>query len=265
MAGYKRSGLKKKSSRSKQKSSYRKGLQPRSQSAGGRAPRGAKFARTALAHRVAGRSGSMQIPHGFVGMAADAKFIEITTATYPLANDLLQGTGVPGDALVYLSLIPQGTTVNSRVGKACKAVSLNIRGAIKSNTTAAIASYHVYLIWDYQPNKALPAITDVLKTQDNNSFNNRTWSARFKFLRKYAGVTIGNSGAPATGQEAYYIDDTVAMPADAYIQYTTGDTTGTIGACTNGALYLLGISDQVSAGTVKPELTAIMRLNFEDM
>jgi len=197
---------------------------------------------------------NQMIPRGFVGARGDAKFFDVGSASY--ANDT---TG----SITHLSVIPQGVTVNTREGKACRVTSCNIRGRIFAGTTATFNTVASYLVWDYQPNKVIAGITDIFDSANSLSFPKRENNERFRIIKKWYCTLSGNGTAPATGDETMAIDDYVRMPEDANILCTTADTTGVIGDTIQGALYFVSLGN-VAAGTAAATSTVGFRLNFTD-
>lgn len=194
------------------------------------------------------------VPRGFVGSRGDAKYFDTALATYEAST-----TSTP----VHLSIVPQGTTVNTREGKAFRCTSVNIRGKVSAKTTTTIANYAGYLVWDYQPNKALAATTDILDSASSNSFPKRENNERFKIIKKYYGLVIGNTTTPTVGTEAYEIDDYVKLPKDANVLCTTADTTGVIGNTIQGALLWVPVGD-IATGTAAAQFVIGFRMNFTD-
>lgn len=193
-------------------------------------------------------------PRGFVGTRGDAKYKDTAAATYQADQ-----TG----SITHLSAVGQGTSVNTREGKAFRCTSVNVRGTINSKATTTSAAYCGYLVWDYSPQKAIAAITDIFDSATFVSFPKRENNERFKVIKKYLGVVIGASGTPTTGCESYEIDDYVKLPKDANVLCTTGDTTGAIGNTIQGALYWVTFG-QVPAGTGAAEFVVQFRVNFTD-
>jgi len=212
--------------------------------------------------RVAGRQGTYQIPRGFVGLAGDAKYIDIAKTAYPMGSNAAPGSG----NITYLNTITQGTSVTKRVGKSVRCQSLSVRGAVVAGSTGTVATYHIYYIWDYQPNMAaaVPAYTDFFTSQDDTSLPNRANNARFKILAKITGTVTGNSTAPATGLEVQWIEKIVPMPTDGFTMYNEPDLTGALDQCIQGALYQVCISTALTGNTA-PVFTSAMRLNFQDL
>lgn len=197
---------------------------------------------------------TQMIPRGFVGARGDAKFLDTAFASY--ANNT---TG----SLTHISPIPQGVGVNQREGKACRVTSVNVRGVVAADTTTTTNVFSNYLVWDYQPNKVLPAITVVFDTITAVTFPSRENNERFKIIKKWYGVLIGNVTTPATGKEAYAIDDYVRLPEDCNILCTTADTTGVITNTIQGALYFITMGT-TAAGTADGNTSVGFRLNFTD-
>jgi len=254
---------------------------PRSRSSGGgyattrlRAPTSAQkrsrsggVAARVYKNRVPGRNGSYQIPRGFVGLAGDAKYIDVPTGGAAVVYTM-GSADADADLIKYLSIIPQDATVNGRIGKACQAQSLSVRGFVKAGTAGVATSWHIYWIWDYQPNKVDPQVfLNIMTAKENNSMPNRSNNARYKILKKIAGATLGNSGTPTTGTEIQWIETIVPMPADGFIQFEAGAAgqTGVAAQCIQGALLQLCISTGTTAANTATTWNATMRLNFKDV
>lgn len=185
---------------------------------------------------------------------SDAKFFDIGSAAYACNT-----TG----SVTHLDIIPQGTTISSREGKAYRVKSITVRGYIASDTACVYAGYLCYLIWDKQPNKALAGLTDILETASSSSFLKRENAARFVPLKKWAGVVVGNTTTPTTGDELCHIDDYVRFPKNLVANCTSADNTGVIGNRVNGALLLVTVGD-VAAGNTDCNLITSFRINFTD-
>jgi len=194
-------------------------------------------------------------PRGFVGTRGDAKWVDTAQATYAVDT-----TG----SITHISIVPQGTSVNAREGKAFRCTSVNIRGFISANSAATQNDYQCCLVWDYSPQKVLPAITDIFDSVTSLSFPKRENNERFKIVKKYKGILLGNSAAPTTGDETFHIDDYVKLPKDANVLCTTGDTTGAIGDVIQGALYWVTMGFHAPSATLAAVATMGFRVNFTD-
>lgn len=223
---------------------------------------GAALARRGVAYPAqgsvgarAGRYGGYTVPRGFVGLAGDRKFVDTALAVYAMNT-----TG----SITHVSIVPTGTTVNSREGKSFRVTSCQVRGNVSSDAATTVAPAAWALVWDYQPNKALPALTDIWDAVNDASFIKRENNARFKILLWRHHTMIGNVTTPASGGEQCPVDEFVKMPKDAVALCTVADTTGVIGNRINGALYLCTMGG-IAAGTADANLTVSVRTNFIDV
>ena len=182
----------------------------------------------------------------------DAKFLDIAQATYD--NNT---TG----SITHLDVVPRGTGVNARIGKAFVPTSLQIQGHVSTDSESATVHWANYLVWDLSPNQALPAITDILDAGNSLAFPKRENSHRFKIIRRFHGVLSGPNST-ATGQEQITdVQEYVRMPKGIVSMCTSTDEAGTIGSRVTGALYLISTGNK-GAGTVDATSTLTMRLNY---
>lgn len=198
-----------------------------------------------------------QINRGFLGAAGDAKYVDIANNSY-----VADTTG----SISHMSIIPQGTTVNQRDGKAAMVTSIRLRGMVTGNLAAEPQIACMMLVWDAQPNKSLAAVTDVLDSASSYSFPKRENAGRFTILRQWRYKIVGaNDDAPqSTAASAYDIDEYVKLPRNSITTYTTADNTGVIGNCINGALLFVTVGNKPAGGTAATfYLTG--RTNFVDI
>lgn len=184
----------------------------------------------------------------------EAKFVDTAAAGYGLNT-----TGT----VTHVSIVPTGTTVNSRDGKNFCCTSVQVRGTAYADTTTTVSSGLAMLVWDRQPNKALAGVTDVLDTVSSDSFLKRENAQRFRILKKWRYAFGGNSTAPASGNETFDVDDYVKLPKECVAKCTTADATGVIGNRVTGALLLV-TAGNVAAGTADATFAVGVRLNFLD-
>lgn len=197
----------------------------------------------------AGRGRVSLSSRGFVGTVADAKFLD-------RANDTFENNTT--GQITHISIVPQGVSVNQRIGKAFRCTSINVRGAFTTTGAAVRPAWANYLVWDYQPNKALPAITDILTSANPGAFPVRENALRFKIVKKWSGIAVAS-----TETSAVRFDDYVKLAPDMSVLLTSADTTGVIGDVINGALYFVSTGDVAAAGTDAATNIAF-RLNFTD-
>lgn len=204
--------------------------------------------------RYSAPSGRSRYTRTRVGFG-EAKYVDVAAFAYA-ANT----TGSIG----HVSIVPTGTTVNSRDGKNFRCTSVQVRGYWKADTTTTTSSGMALLVWDRQPNKALAAITDIMDTTASTAFIKRENQQRFKIIRKWRYCATGNSSTPATGKELYDIDDYIKLPAECVASCTTADTTGAIGNRISGALLFLTMGD-TAAGTADLDCNVAIRTNFVEV
>jgi len=163
-------------------------------------------------------------------------FVDTASAAYPFST-----TG----SITHLSVIPQGASVNQRVGKKVLLKSLQCRGQVTNGATATTNDIAYLVVYDKRPTGSLPLITDILNTADSTSMNNDANSGRFQILKRGDFYLAGNATS---------ITDTTGMSADFYLDIKSkpwvakAAGTGSIGDIEEGALYFVTVGNQ-SAGT----------------
>jgi len=202
------------------------------------------------------RAGIFTPQRGFVGSAGEAKYIDIANTTYPCDT-----TG----SITHVSVVPQGTSVNTRVGRKCELKYFQMRGYLRNNSSALYNTVAVYLVWDEQPNKLLPAVTDILDAANAQALSKRENVQRFKILKKWRQVLIGPSGAPTTAVTAVPLDEYVRLPKGLVVVPTTADITGAIGDVINGAMYLVTVGNEPVSATLAATLAVTCRTGFADI
>lgn len=186
----------------------------------------------------------------------DYKFVDLGATNYSAST-----TGT----VTLVATIPQGTTVNTRLGRACQLTSVRVRGS-QLNNTPVPQSYFAALVWDRQPNKALAAVTDIFDSVVSTTFPNASNRQRFKILKTWQYVSIGyNAGGNEVSDEtATRIDDYVKLPKECMTCYTDADTSGVIGDIVTGALLWVTIGDVAVGAGANPVFTVGFRTNFRE-
>ena len=139
-----------------------------------------------------------------------------------------------------------------------------MRGYTGNGVNASQNDCAVMLVWDKMPNKALPAITDILDSANARSMNKRENASRFVILRRWDYVLTGKSDGSTVGGYVRSFDKYVRLPRDCVASCTAGDTTGVIANRISGALYLVTVGVN-AAGNTAALLNATIRVNFEDI
>lgn len=121
----------------------------------------------------------------------------------------------------YLNALAQGTANYQRIGSRVWMKSLSVIGQIQARSaglTAGRQAGRILVVYDRQPNGALPAISDVVNnvsnlgaistvTQDVSSFQNWDLKDRFLILKDIrCTFSEGDVAAPLTGQIAGVVD-----------------------------------------------------------
>lgn len=187
---------------------------------------------------------------GFVGV--ETKYVDVAPTSYECST-----TGT----ITHLNVIPTGTTVNSRLGKSCKVKSVRVTGYVQNQASAVFNHCEIIYVWDLQPNKALPAITDIWD-QVTTTYQRRMENAeRFKILKSF---TVDLNGAPGQPYSAESFNHSISVPAGYVTLWTTGDTTGVIGDLIEGALLMVTRSQNATGTNIAANFIASHRVFFSD-
>lgn len=165
-------------------------------------------------------------------------------------------------SIALLSTIPQGTSVNQRVGKKVQLKSLQCRGFVYNNTTASYTDNALLIVYDRRPTGTLPLVTDVLNTIDSLSMNNDVNSGRFQILKRLDFELIGNAASQFTDKMALSADFYLDLKGKSWVAKSLG--TGTIADTEEGAVYLITVGSQ-PAGTSAASAQLGFRLRFMDV
>lgn len=216
------------------------------------------------------RRANQQTRLGFARQAARAHNLRIPVANRQVINKetgyVDTGVGAFNNSttgtISLVATIPQGTTVNTRVGKKILYKSLQIRGRINSGSTSTLCDAANLLVYDKRPTGVLPAITDILDSVSDSSFNNDANSGRFVILRRWDYTLSGNTATPTTGNEVKDISEYVDLKGLPAVFKAAG--TGAIADYEEGPLYFISVGGQ-AAGTTAAGTTVNMRIRFVDV
>lgn len=189
------------------------------------------------------------------------------------------GSDLAASSLVTdLAIVPQGLTVNSRVGKKLRVLRVQLKGNVYVAPQLASGGngptfVRCALIWDREPDKAalVPATTDIWISNDSSALTNRDNAPRFKILREWtyclpvfataaAAATASTSGGDSQQQLFEYID---LSKKDLEIIWTKADTTGATANKVKGNLLFALTSDNTKAGGAT-YMTLNTRVDYED-
>lgn len=184
-------------------------------------------------------------------------------------------------AFTLLNGCVPGDNSNNRTGRKISMTSMQIRGYVNTvnNSSATAADFlRLILVYDRQPNAALPALADVLQATaqgggtTSGSFDplNINNADRFKVLRNWNWgmlTTLGAGVVPVAALLGPQTCDNTTI--DEYIQlkgmeahYNAG-TAGTVADITTGSIFLLAVGLE-SAANNSFRFTFTARLRFHD-
>lgn len=180
----------------------------------------------------------------------------VDTSVSPIAGNT---TG----SIALLNTVPQGTSVNTRVGKKILLKGLQMRGTVNGDSNCITSQFALMIVWDRRPSGALPAITDILDTVSPVSFLNDSNSSRFHVLWRYDSVNIGASTSAQTDTQAQVFNEYVKIPKNYKQTSYRALGTGAIADIDEGALYFVAVGGNV-AGTGDSIGSMAFRLRFYD-
>lgn len=180
-------------------------------------------------------------------------FVDLAAANYNFDT-----TG----SIALIATVPQGASVNQRVGKKIMWKSIQMRGRYANGTAALSNDCTLMWVYDRRPTGSLPAITDILVSASSLSFNNDANSGRFKILKREDFTLIGNTGTPVLTEVTIRSADCfqkVPLPAE-----FQAAGTGAIGDISLGAIYLVTVGN-TAAGTGAAIANVGFRTRFVDV
>ncbi len=191
---------------------------------------------------------------GRAALTKESGYVDLAAASYAMNT-----TG----SLVLIPTVAQGVSVNERIGKKLRWKSMQIRGSVVGDTACLTAAGAYLIVYDKRPQGSLPAITDILDTANQKSFNKDENSGRFRIVRRKDFAVTGNSATAGqnTSDTNIVVNDFIdlkGMPAE----YMAAGT-GAIGDYSLGALYLVTVGN-IAAGTGDAVAGLGIRTRFMD-
>ncbi len=189
---------------------------------------------------------------------APAREGELKFTTNSIAQD-----ATTTSTFILLNGTTRGADADSnRIGRNIQCKSLQWR--VSARNEAANESpgpVRFVLVWDKDPNGALPAVTDVLETASTAAMTNMANKDRFVILHsEFKTIPSGNGGI-ATGQAGVILFEGYKK-LNHKTTYNAGNA-GTIADIQHGALYSLVLSD-IAAGTADWDTDGRIRLRYTD-
>lgn len=162
-----------------------------------------------------------------------------------------------------LTLIPQGVTESTRVGRKCVIKSIQMRLLLTFSPAAsanAATSAMIYLVLDKQANGAPAAVTDVFTgTSLTTDMHNLSNSQRFVVLRKIP-ITFNSTAGVTTAYNRMSRMVSVYKKCNIPIEYSS--TTGAIGEIRSNNLFLIAGGDGLADDLIA--VSGTCRLRFSD-
>lgn len=145
----------------------------------------------------------------------------------------------------HVNVIGTGSSiVAQREGARVSICGIQIRGYAQANA-GPLAIGCLVLVYDRQPQGAVPLITDIYNTITPTSYQVSSARDRFQILGRWDYKFVGPGVAPTNESALQPVQYTVACRKDC-VYDNTG--LGAIPNMTTGALYLLSMGDQVALG-----------------
>lgn len=167
-------------------------------------------------------------------------------------------------SITCLNLTAVGDDNTTRDGRQINNKSIHVQGLLTPNDSVAGPNWaRLMLLWDTQPNGALPAVTDILTAATSTANTNLNNRQRFIILRdiKLAQGINDNTATMAysNGNNTYTVDTFIPLGG---LKTTYSGTTAAITSVSSNALLMLTIGSQAagSAGT----FGVTTRLRFTD-
>lgn len=160
--------------------------------------------------------------------------------------------------------VAQGSDFNNRIGRKVTIKSVQLRGHFTSQDGEVADCYcRLLIVYDRQPNGALPSVTDVLTASTSVSFMNLNNRERFVILAEHS-IALADKSSLVAGDQWRGSPTTASV--DIYrkvdLPVIFDGTGATIGDIQTGSLFVLSIGDQVTNNAYNCALTT--RVRFVD-
>jgi len=232
-----------------------------------------KYAGSVQNLRVAQQTAAIRAVTGRLGAGRDNLTFDavvLNTNTLLAASNAavaVSGSGYITNAssAMVLNQVPQGTTSTSRLGRKMFMRKVRIQGTIAQPAAGTVNTVRLALVYIPRLDRGtttMPPQNVIWTTQDpreNRVLNN---SDRFKVLRQWVHVLLGNTAAPATGTEVVHFDEMVDV--NRHTTWTQADLAGSFDNMEEGALCIYAQGPNTVASGLGATITFTSRLYFED-
>lgn len=168
------------------------------------------------------------------------------------------GTGIGNDMtaaekVVDLAIIPRGTGVNQRIGKAVRITGVQLRGtAVAANAANALGGTAQFaLVWDSEPDQAalVPTESEMFNAPTSTvpTLSNRDNAPRFRVLKKWHWeIPPFTATGSSTDKHVFTINETLSFKKkDLKIMWTATDTDGLTSAKVKGNLLFVTSANRI--------------------
>lgn len=198
---------------------------------------------------------------GFFGSARrsprELKVVDTAEAVY-----IINTTG----SITLINGIAQGSDFNNRIGRRSTMRSVLLQGVTRNTDSLTQAQLaRILILWDSQPNGALPAMTDIFTAATATSPLNLNNRDRFRILAEWRdalGAYLDTAGAPP-GFVTADVSRSVYIYKRFNLETTYDGTTAAIGDIQTGAMLLVTIGNEAAANG-SHDLRASVRVRFTD-
>lgn len=166
---------------------------------------------------------------------------------------------------IVINQVPQGTTVNTRLGRRIRMKNLLVRGAVTASNTVQVTQpvrvCLVYLPSMDRTTTTMPPHNVIWTAQSPYALRQITDNVDFKVLRQWDFIIGGDRDAPTTAQELCWINEMVNLGGLETVWSST-NTDGTFNDMDKGGLCLYFQSLAVNANPITANLHC--RLYFDE-
>lgn len=161
-----------------------------------------------------------------------------------------------------VATILQGPDETMRLGRNVVYTSLSWKGILQGGSAGSQSVARLIILYDRQPNRALPAAADILNGGTVFAMRNNDNQDRFVFLYDKVQSVIGTS--TSTGTESAQRVWNKAIPLKKLVANYQSGATGAIGEITTGSLIYMTVGN-LASGTTAPVFTLNFRTRFADV
>lgn len=193
---------------------------------------------------------------------------EIKTVDTSAASMYFDTNSAVANCMKLLNTIPTGVLAINRLGKKVEGTAVHIRGYIQASSATVYEKVTLLLVWIRNANQfaTLPAVTDILVSQNSNSLTNRDNAPKFKIVRRWDYTIVGDTTTVDTESVLQNVEHYVPLKAGKYVStWTQGSANGTIGEFEQGAMILLTVGFNANGATTTPVGEFKTRYYFYDV